>query len=45
MRWFAVEMSKGGVGAEIILSAVMAGGGSGNKVSTGQSFFSRMGFP
>ena len=27
-------MSKGGVGAEIILSAVMEGGGSGNKVST-----------
>ena len=26
-------MSKGGVGAEIILSAVMEGGGSGNKVS------------
>ena len=27
-------MSKGGVGAEIILSAVMEGGGSGNKVRT-----------
>lgn len=36
-RWFAVEMSKGGVGAEIILSAVMEGGGSGNRVSTSAS--------
>ena len=32
-------MSKGGVGAEIILSAVMEGGGSGNKVSIKHSTF------
>ena len=35
-------MSKGGVGAEIILSAVMEGGGSGNKVSTSASWASSL---